>query len=103
VLDQPTILQSREGGADRPLVDIGLGRDLARFERPVVVGGEEPEDFVWDGEVRKFVLTRVLERLSVDGYRRVLDRDTSRAVKSVRRESSGSVEILKKLQVCPVV
>jgi len=52
VLDQVTVLQSREGRADRSLVDISLGRDLSRLERPVAVSGEEA-DLTLDSLVKR--------------------------------------------------
>ena len=69
VFDEITILQSRESSADRALVDADLRGDFAGLERPILVGGEEPESLIRDRKIRELVLARVLEGISVDGHR----------------------------------
>jgi hypothetical protein len=69
VLDERAVLQAGKSGADRTLVEFGLGGDFRGLERPVIVCREERENLLRYRQVREFVFARVLEGLPIDGDR----------------------------------
>jgi hypothetical protein len=69
VFDEIAVLQSRERGADRALIETGLRGDFVGLKRAIIVGSEKSEDLIRDGKFLEFVLARLLEGISVDGHR----------------------------------
>ena len=69
VYNQATVFQPRERSADRALVDLGSGGDLAGLKRTIVVGSEKPEDSLRHRKLRERFLAGVFEGVTIDGHR----------------------------------